>query len=389
MSIPTPPNHLFRPVKTLSLSNNKATYLCLPRRLEITLDHETFNNDEKGHSAAQKTHRALKKSKASELDKDQLKFLPQLFVVKMNTKRESLRKEIDTLHLLHEREDGDGSESFLGSWVAKEQSTPDTDSSWLCLRPIFGPSLKHFGTACIGSLQRGMPAYFVWHVFISLLEGLSFIHGHGIAHKKIGLSKIVIDPYPQRNGHRFRNYPNVLLIDFANTADLDEKNGESDVREMLEMVEYLVVKWSDSAPLLQYYQAESRENDKLVKFSDEIRTVLDEDWVKFTLEDAKRRWENVAVVQRAKGPTKIPQWISQLVHSDLATATELRKATKGWVTLNKFGSRKNEFREFARARRQPVALRKRTPDEQGATLLVLRFRFLMHQVVNLVGESEE
>jgi hypothetical protein len=90
---PTPPSHLFRIIRLLSGYEYRATWLCLRRRVEKTLDHGAWNRSTGGGSVAEGLYRSLKGRKASSLQDRELQMLPQLCIVKTNKTHDILRHD--------------------------------------------------------------------------------------------------------------------------------------------------------------------------------------------------------------------------------------------------------------------------------------------------------
>ena len=101
------------------------------------------------------------------LDKH-LKMLPQLVVVKLNKQTNQLRSEVDAIEAIY-KEDGSNASLFIGSFVLSAQHTMEPKTSFMCLRPVFGPTLEQFGEASITDPNGGIPAWFVGHIILRLI----------------------------------------------------------------------------------------------------------------------------------------------------------------------------------------------------------------------------
>lgn len=166
--VPKPPGHLFRVVKRLSSPNNASAgvYLCLPRDLpppfvpEIDIDEEFRASFAVEHAAFkklpdQRLHQqtrllefprlgdtllhSINLNCGSELRREHVQRLPQLLVVKMAVEPEKIRREGEVIDFLHRGREY--STLHVGSYIQQSQFTSDPSSSWLYLRPIFGPTL--------------------------------------------------------------------------------------------------------------------------------------------------------------------------------------------------------------------------------------------------------
>ncbi|KAF2684274.1 hypothetical protein K458DRAFT_302717, partial [Lentithecium fluviatile CBS 122367] len=318
---PRPPAHLFRTLRPLAGDNSKATWLCLPKKVE----HGALNESAKEDSVGEVVYRALQTGKVSTLQLQDLRILPQLFIVKTHRTPSKLRHESDILERLHHKEGCDESGSFVGSCVVRQQITRAPESSWWVLRPVFGTTLQRFGEISMAS-NEPVPSWLVWHLFLCLLKTLEFLHARGVAHNNINSENTMLNLYPPRGKHQFRDYPDIVLVDFDNAGSLTDEAAMGDIRNVLTVVQDVVQKWSDLAMLSQYLDAESENNDPLAILERDLKK-MQQGSTSTNLQPVKDKWSAIATANREKGPLKLPARILQKAHDDLAREEELHGAS--------------------------------------------------------------
>jgi serine/threonine protein kinase len=405
--IPTPPGHLFRVLKRLSASDTTATYLCLPRDLTAATeppevpDPDFSERFESEHAAfgslpSLRMHTQLKllegpstetymlESRLSTLRKRHVALLPQLVVVKMATASAHLRHDIAAIEAL-----GAGREYsslHVGSTINRAQLTASPESSWVCLRPVFGWTLREFGENYVG----GLPSWFVAHIFVELLESLEYVHRNevagGFAYNALSASSVVLNPYPSYFHYRYRGYPDVVLMDFGAARPWTISCSGKDARNLLEMLDEMVRKWSDTAPWVKTKVVGSalEGNDPMILLLRDIQGVLDDNGA-FSLSDVKR-WFGLRLEKiRASGPPNFPQLMAKDLHADLATEEELEHALRK-PTVLKFGSQKHQLNRFEHHTPVAVGLGGHAGMKTNR-IIVIRFTSLKAGFFRVVGEG--
>jgi hypothetical protein len=314
--------------------------------VELTLDHGACSRDASGDSVGKALYRALKSRKASDLRNLDLRMLPQLLIVKTNTST-ILRHESSILNRLHS-EGGKNNEDLIGSLVVRAQFTCAPESSWLALHPVFGCTLQQFGNRCIDTSDT-IPSWFFWHMFSCLMDALEHVHAKGVAHGDISAENTMLNLYPTQGKHRFRDYPNVVLIDFEKATNITDRDAAEDVWSMLLVVQQVAKTWSDWAQVRPYIAAGALSDDPLAVFELEVADFA----YGSSVQDVKNKWAETAVTEREKGPLHMPTALVRNAHDDLATEDEMIGARK--VILNQFGSKLSGFRWFIRGH-EPISL---------------------------------
>ncbi|KAF2850570.1 hypothetical protein T440DRAFT_91831 [Plenodomus tracheiphilus IPT5] len=269
---PKPPAREFRTIKLLShLMDTSSGWLCLPRSLPApfesasTVDEEFLAENTEKHAilkallnarnrqqlwllefprVADCLIRCINANGVSDLKQEHVSMMPHLVVVKTAQKPERLRKQADIIEALH-RDRGEGATLHIGSVITgSNQFTSDPTSSWMSLRPIFGPSLEQLGEASRSLVIGGLPPWFIGHVCIELIEALDFMHANGLAHEKVLASNIFINLYPSCEHYRFRGFPDIQLTDFVLAKSIED-GGSGNVTGLLHVIDTLTSKWGD------------------------------------------------------------------------------------------------------------------------------------------------
>ncbi|KAF1960721.1 hypothetical protein CC80DRAFT_263238 [Byssothecium circinans] len=349
---PTPPAHLFRIIRTLHTDEHSATYLCLPRKLRST-ETLTSHNGSIHPSGRHPTHnlaRNLKKAPSARL-KHQIDFehAVQLLIVKTHAAPDGLRGEGTLMEALHKAlgEEAGPSQSFLGSYVLKAQYTDAVDS-WLVLRPLFGRSLfdicGYAGSQPDSVVKdvKPIPSFFIWHIFLSLMEGLTLIHGLGVTNNNVCLENVVLNPYPVDRSNWFRDWPDVVLSEFGVADELDERAENAEVRALLSLMVRIVEHYSDVA-VLRTAGVDMR-NSPLATFSDEASQILDLG-VSMNMVDVAHRWKDLATAGREKGHQMFPDEMMRLATNEMVDAEELARVR---AVVCRFPTKAENFGVIAR-----------------------------------------
>lgn len=244
--------------------------------------------------------------------------------------------------------------------------TKDPHSSWLRLRPQFGRTLDQFGwwfkydikQPAPKSVPKPVPAYFIWHVFLSVLWALDIAHGEGIAKLNVDLENICLNLHPVHSTHWFRNWPDVVLVDVSEATVLDDTSRKKDVEGLLHVMRHLIDVYGTVEESKQ--QTRNKQKGRLDEFAEYVRRTLDGDEEEgVTLAALKDVWESVATIERKEGPRDIAQRFINYAHNDMIDRHGLDEA----LAVSRFGSESSEdFQAWIRARpeRSPVVFEKKT-----------------------------
>jgi hypothetical protein len=379
-SAPKPPGSLFRIIKALS----PGTYLCLPRELPPPFEQSTSVSADlhakhgSVHSAfamvpnarlqqqlplltytqlSDVLYEGIRNNGVSLLLNRHLKMAMQVVVVKTSQEKERVRKEVEAIEHLHRA--SEDSSLHIGSCLLSSQHTPSASTSFAVLRPVFGPNLVQFGSLISLANRGGIPSWLLAHTCLGLLDALQYCHEVGVVlHGKIGTASVVLSLYPTYMHHRYRGYPDVLLVGFSGATmsmeneegevdEEEEKGKEEDVRAVLQVMEQVVMRWSGVAPFMGGAmdagggggEGDGAETALLRKVQSILAgSSLGVDHVRAQL--APRLGQ-----MRHEGPDTIPQELMHLLHSDLVTGPELDRAARDPVVI-KFQAKKKEMRRI-------------------------------------------
>jgi hypothetical protein len=322
----------------------------------------------------------------SRLEEKYVGLLDQCVVVKTSTSPTALRREAEVIESLHRGREY--ASLHIGSYILRSQITRSPSTSWLCMRPVFGPTLAAFGTM-YAKQNAGLPNWMVAHIFIGLLEAVAFVHADGYTHGKVEAKNVVVNAYPTYFHHRYRGYPDVQLIDFSAAAPIAESDGgaEKDVRALLRVMGEVVCEWSDVAPFLKDEGAGKimETSDPIVLLLQTVRGILAHDKV-LTLDDIQREFGGQLEAIRHEGPQNVPWPMMKVLHADVATDEEMEDAVRE-PTVLKFATMREELRR----------LRDRVPVVMGLGghagmrtngILVIRFKRRKAGFLRIVGEDD-
>jgi hypothetical protein len=266
---------------------------------------------------------------ASELRQPHVDLLPSLTIVKMGTQ---VRHECEILQeLQYKREEAS---IYVGEAILRAQFTGKEESTWMCTTPVFGSSVCAFGEVC-----GGVPGWFLAHVFLGLLDAVTFVHSEGVAHGRISSRSIVLNLYPTYLHHRYRGYPDVQLVDFGGAGPLQEE--DKDARRVLEVVEEVVSMWSDCAPFLAMMRADVVSDEPILLVLQQVRRLLLSN-ASLNIKDVRTQLEPRLIDIRHTGPEHIPRNLVKLLHSDLTTNAEFEHVLRE-PTIIKFDIKHEEF----------------------------------------------
>ena len=346
-AVPRPPSESFRVVKTLSAPKSSAgVYLCLPRalpppfepsnKIDPDISDDTIENHDawktlSGFARLQQQlplltyknlgdvlYKSMQENRTSSLSEQHLRMLPQLVVVKTRKDTDVLRSEATQFEEHRKR---DKASLFIGSYILRAEYADSSPTSYTCLRPIFGPTLAQFGEANIKNDHGGIPSWFVAHIILGLIDAVWFLHEEGLVHGKIEASNIMLNLYPTVHHHRYRGYPDILLIDFSATGPSNEDAIKKDESDMLKVIEQTITRWSDVAPFLDTDEV----GDPLIALLAAVEMTLSGHFDGYhSISDLRDGAEDL----RHEGPHLIPKALLKLLHADLATAAELDRAVQ-------------------------------------------------------------
>ena len=312
-----------------------------------------------------------------------LKMLPRLVVVKMSRDTDLLRKEV--LHIEAQHKKGGRATLHVGSHVLRAQFTASTATSFVCLRPVFGPTLAQVGEAS-NKDQGRMPGWFVGHICVALVDAVDFLHDEGIVHAKIEASNIMFNLYPTYMHHRYRGYPDVQLIDFSLAGHSDEGAEERDHRAVLELMEHVITEWSDVAPFVPFINSftglSGEGDDPLLTQLALIRTMLSGAYDGYTnLAELQAR----AVDIRHEGPETMPWNLMKLLHADLVTADNLDGGVRDPLVL-RLTAKKDAMAKVLED--IPVTMGGRgNAGMKTSRIIVLRFVRRKMEFIDAIGQS--
>ncbi|KAJ4360095.1 uncharacterized protein N0V89_000654 [Didymosphaeria variabile] len=399
-----PPPAEFRIVQNTHKTATSREWLCLPRHMDTALaaDPEAAHPHDDGRPASKEQEEPTvvlptddhfdENSSVAEFNRGPetgpftgnilQEALAKLVVVKMHARIDTLTNESEILKILH---DLDRSEAFVGAWVVHEVISWTPISSWVALRPIFGKTLDAFGQACLDTNR--MPTYFVWHIFLSMMSALEFVHGAEISHGAVSGANFMLQ-CSSPGGQSYHDWPDVVLTGF-HAADLDIfDNGKSEDVEKMAKIMYndVITRWSDAGLLMHFIVIGTQRSDSLMKLAAALKALTEApaEGKSLSLGDLQQ-WRNIAVAERAKGGC-CPLWIKSAAYDPLITE-ELEEATRPPLVLT-FGPNSEKFKRWDRARRTPVALRKRQTRHRGTEkhgLLVIKFELRRDKFANLVN----
>lgn len=283
---------------------------------------------------------------ASALRQKFIKMLPHLVIVKTRSMPDTLRHESCIISALHRGRES--STLYIIADLLRCQFTADPRTSWLCMRPVFGPTLFQFGESCSSNGGTGIPGWMVAHICLCLIGAVEFLHDDGVCHGNISAANVMLNLYPRYFHHRYRGYPDLQLVDFRQARELDDAGAAEDVRGLLGVMQRVIVEWSDVAAFLGVSVRGDGEGegdeDALVLLLDKLRGMWSGDAV-VGLEDIKRHLVIRMEVMRNTGPEMIPRDLIKLLHADLASEEELEHAMRHPVVM-KFGARKDSVKRI-------------------------------------------
>ncbi|KAH8706115.1 hypothetical protein GQ44DRAFT_777782 [Phaeosphaeriaceae sp. PMI808] len=366
-TLPVPPPSRFRIIKRLSSASNTthAVYLCLPRALElfspatdidttfrerVAKEHTSFSTLPHAYMHCQMwllsyprygdtLVRMIEQLKSSSLPRALVQSIfPSLTVVKMGACAASLRREIETIEALTEH-DEDAS-MHIGSYVVGTQTTGSCADSYLVMAPVFGRTLREFA-----EVSGGLPSWMIAHVVLGLVDAVKCVHDKGITHGKLDMGNVMLNMYPRRMFHRYRGYPDVVLVDFAGAKKMDR---DGDVRALLGIVERLVWGWSDLTPLAEHAVVGDTlwTDDPLLILLQHARDMVALETQLMLQDTGMLNFVLCLEKIRHGGPMEVPGGMVMLLHSDLATEEEFEDAMRD-PTVLQFVAKKDEFKSLA------------------------------------------
>ncbi|KAF5845438.1 hypothetical protein GGP41_003046 [Bipolaris sorokiniana] len=299
----------------------------------------------------------MQENRTSLLRPGQIEMLPQLVVVKMSTEKEKVRREVEVVEEIH-RMAGEVTTLHIGSCILGSQYTEAPGTSYMVLRPIFGPTLEQFSERSSSGRSGSIPDWLMAHICIGLIEAVEFLHEHGMVHSKIEASNVMLSLYPVYMHHRYRGYPDMQLIDFPDCASAAAKDTALDVRGVLTVMEETMVKQNDAAPSGRSKRdvrgrTRKKQGDQNPLLA-QIRSMTAADY-EGGMDSQGLRMSLVGIAQdmRHVGPETIPRDIVRLFHADLTTAAELECAVRNPLVL-KVRSKKQTTKAVGEDR--PVAM---------------------------------
>jgi hypothetical protein len=288
------------------------------------------------------TYEAIERDGTSLLVNRHVRLLMQTVVVKMSAEKERIRREVDNVEAL--RRVGEESSLHIGSSILRSQHTVEASTSFVVLRPVFGPNLSQYGN------RGAIPGWFVGHICVGLLDAVEFVHDAGLVHGNISASNVVLNLQPSYMHHRYRGFPDVQLIGFSSShpSTPGDEGKERDVRAMLKVMQEVVSKWSDVAPFLRFATSGGGEEgeDPLISLLRHVQSMLADTYDgPFDMAGVREQLEPRLTQMRHEGPQMLPRDVTKLLHSDLVTGPELERAVQDPLVL-KFEAQKEEMRRI-------------------------------------------
>lgn len=313
----TPPADLFNTIQCFPSSSEDAhaVHLCLPRTLSRSLNFTTTASNDRltptdDNSGSTPQSRDIR---------------TQMLVVKTCANPQELREEAYTMDQIHQG--SDNSNASASSYITQSQFTTTAPSSWMCMRPIFGPSLKQFSIT--GAVDGGVPNYLIAQIFLGLLDALEVLHAAGYAHNNLTLSNVMLNMYPKGSQYRYRNYPDVLLVGWSHAKPISCSGIEEDARGMLRIMVDLIRTCSDVSRFLRPKAAFKTmiSYDAMVSLLHDMEEVLIDDGM-FGLENVRQQFGVRFEEIRNMGPSRLSYSLLKLLHSDLVSDAELESALR-------------------------------------------------------------
>jgi hypothetical protein len=289
-------------------------------------------------------YQAIQNNGTSFLLTRHLKMAMQLQIMKMSTEKERVRTEVDVVEHLHRVAEGEAT-LHIGLYILRAQHTLSASTSFAVLRPIFGPN----GTLSSLNNRAGIPGWFVAHICVGLLGAVEFVHEAGVVHGKISIANVMLSLYPVYIHHRYRGYPDTLLIGFSDsTRSEDAGDRENDVRVVLQVMEQVVTKWRDVGPFLgSATGAGGGEGEEpSVALLRHVQSILAGSYDgSFGVDDIRQPLALRLEDMRHESPQTIPRDLMKLLLPDLVTGPALDRAVQDPMVI-RFQTKKVEMRRI-------------------------------------------
>lgn len=249
----------------------------------------------------------------------------QLVVVKVHGNNKEAQHEVSILR--HIRSTSENWQNYVGSmWVDDYISTDLLSPSWIQLEPVTSAiDLSQLIHRCIA-----LPAFLVWHMFISIWEGLRFVHGLGVVHNDVFASNIMVQLSASIELPRF------LIIDFG-AAQIGQGDELNDALGLLRLMWHIVegdlpedeedeegAGGTDSHPLKgetdEAMGVVNREHGLFLLAKRISAREETESWMTISMESIWEWWGDEAIRVRALGPKELPDWIKEKI--PMATVTD-------------------------------------------------------------------
>ncbi|KAL7774368.1 hypothetical protein CFE70_005280 [Pyrenophora teres f. teres 0-1] len=341
------------------------TDVCIRQQLPVPL----------GTNDADVLYNTMKYNGTSLVERKHIYRLPQLVVVKMYRHTNVLRHEVEQIEHIYLTA-GNRDSMHVGSHVLHSQQDIEPSLSFAVLRPVFGHTLRQFGEACKQHSNSEIPGWFIAHIILGLIQTVDYIHGCGFIHKMINSDHIMLNLYPSHTHHSYRGYPDIQLINFSEAEFTEGQNTGRDAKQILAVVEEMIVEWSELAPFLRHelplFDQEQVLQNPLATMLDTVRWLIKLDMHgDFLIKIVHFMLEGDATDLRDEGPFSLPPFMMRFLHSDLATADDIENALRDPTALN-LPTKKEEVRRIVED--MPVAMAESSNAEiETSRIMVMEF----------------
>jgi hypothetical protein len=243
-------------------------------------------------------------------------------------------------------------------------------TSWICTRPVDGPTLSEFG----GKID-GIPGWMVAHILLGVVSQV-------VDGEEVKCDDVVLDVRPQREGvYVYRDYP-ILRVDVGGAG-----NEEVTARLVLELMRDVIVEWSDVAGYIVSARLVGQEvlmtDEPVLLVLRDVMALLETDIV--GMENVVDEFEARLVDIRHEGPMEMPAKMVQKLHVDLMTEEEVKWAFRE-PSVFKFTSQFEKFRAIVTNEKVDMG-KGEYAGMKTKRILVARFRKKKDAFLRIVGKG--
>lgn len=225
---------------------------------------------------------------------------------------------------------------------------------------------------------------------MGLIKAVTYLHNCGVAHSKIEASHVVLNLYPRSMYLRYRDYPDVQLINLSAARPIEQKKEAEDVRAVLRVLEEVTDEWSNVNPFndmpIDIVDAQEEEDQHpVVTLMVSIKRMLSVDGpVVSSMDHIHTELGGIAEDLLRQGPHTLPRNMMMLIHADFVTGEELNCAVRNSAVL-KFPTRNEEMRRIVDD--VPVAISgAANAGMKTRRILVMRFTMRKREFLVAIGE---